>query len=410
MHIFPIENEVVTPISTPSPVKTAVLIVAAGRGQRFGGGLAKQYRDLLGKPVLVRTLETFLNHQAVGTVQVVIGAGDDDLYAEITPPHDKLLPPVTGGATRQDSVRLGLERLAGNQPEQVLIHDGARPFADEQLIDRLIAALKNVSGAYAAIPVADTLRRHAQDGSTVETVDRTGLWQAQTPQAFRFDAILKAHRGAAGDALTDDVAVAEQAGLSIAMVEGSRRNFKITTQADLEMAEMYLSTGGNATGLEVRTGFGYDVHRFEPGESVTLCGVAVPHDHKLKGHSDADVGMHAVTDALLGAIGAGDIGTHFPPSDATWKDAASQVFLSHADRLLKDRGGRIVNADITLICEAPKIGPHRAAMLKALSGILGLDSARISVKATTTEKLGFTGRGEGIAAQAVVTVELPRGD
>ncbi|MBT7944472.1 MAG: 2-C-methyl-D-erythritol 2,4-cyclodiphosphate synthase, partial [Alphaproteobacteria bacterium] len=282
---------------------------------------------------------------------------------------------------------------------RVLVHDAARPMVDHGVISRVLAALQTSPGAVPALAVADTLKRG--DGEMVETtVERAGLWRAQTPQGFRFDDILKAHRQAVGEELTDDAAVAERAGLAVAMVEGAEDNFKVTEADDLQRAERMIGGG------DVRTGFGFDVHRFEDGDHVTLCGVAVAHDFALEGHSDADVGLHAVTDALLGAIGAGDIGAHFPPTDPQWKGAASDVFLRHAGELLSAQGGRISNLDVTLICEAPKIGPHREAMTNRISEILEISRDRVSVKATTTERLGFTGRGEGIAAQAVVTVVL----
>jgi 2-C-methyl-D-erythritol 4-phosphate cytidylyltransferase/2-C-methyl-D-erythritol 2,4-cyclodiphosphate synthase len=310
--------------------------------------------------------------------------------------------PVPGGALRQDSVRHGLESLSDIEPEKVLIHDGARPFVEAGLISDVLDALTDNDGAIAALPVTDTLKR-AEHGHIAATLDRTGLWHAQTPQGFRYRAIRDAHRQLAGQDLTDDAAVAETAGLTVRLVPGSDDNLKITSAGDLDRAERLLAA---RAGIE-RVGFGFDVHRFEPGDEVMLCGIAVPHDARLAGHSDADVGLHAVTDALLGAIAAGDIGSHFPPNDPQWRGADSSVFVGRAVELIGARGGDIVHVDVTLICERPKIGPHRAHMVERLASLLGVPPNRVSVKATTTEGLGFTGRGEGIAAQAVATVRLP---
>jgi 2-C-methyl-D-erythritol 4-phosphate cytidylyltransferase/2-C-methyl-D-erythritol 2,4-cyclodiphosphate synthase len=314
---------------------------------------------------------------------------------------------VTGGATRQRSVLNGLEALAEEAPEIVVIHDAVRPLVSPQTIGRTIDAVTTgvADGAVACMPVVDTLKR-AEGGRITGTVDRLDLWRAQTPQTFRFEPLLAAHRAVAalGDseetALTDDVAVAERAGLEIAMVEGEERNFKITTQDDLDRVRREL-----APRLETRTGTGFDVHAFGPGDAVTLGGITIPHTHSLVGHSDADVALHALTDALLGAVAAGDIGQFFPPSDPQWKGAASERFLRHAADLIAREGGRIVNVDITLICEQPRIGPYREKMRARIAAILDIASHRVGVKATTTEKLGFTGRGEGIAVQAVASVE-----
>ena len=374
------------------------MVVGAGEGRRFGGEVPKQYQELSGQAILRRSLMAFLEHPEVTAVQAVINPGHHDLYKDAV--RGLSLPaPVNGGRTRQESVALGLESLAGDPPGCVLIHDAARPLVDPGVVSRVLAALEASPGAVPALAVADTLKRG--DGNFVETtVDRSGLWRAQTPQGFRYDDILAAHRKAAGEELTDDAAVAERAGLAVAMVEGAEDNFKVTEPEDLKRAEQTLGGG------DIRTGFGFDVHRFGDGDHVTLCGVAIPYGFGLEGHSDADVGLHAVTDALMGAIGAGDIGAHFPPSDPQWKGAPSDVFLRHAGELLAARGGRIGNLDITLICEEPKIGPHREAMTARIADILQISSDRVSVKATTTERLGFTGRGEGIAAQAVATVSL----
>ncbi len=381
--------------------KVVVLVVAAGRGRRFGGDVPKQYLDLAGRPVLRHSLAAFAANPEIDAVRAVIHPDDRQLY-DAAAAGLGLGEPVPGGAQRQDSVRLGLESLAELDPDIVLIHDGARPFADAGTIGRVIAAMKDHPGAIPAVPVADTLKR-GQDGMIAGTVDRAGLWRAQTPQGFRFADILAAHRAAAGRELTDDAAVLEAAGRPVALVMGSEDNVKITTTADLERARRAFAGPG-----ETRTGSGYDVHRFAPGDRVWLCGVPVPHDSALEGHSDADVAQHALTDAILGAIAAGDIGRHFPPTDPRWKGAASHLFLSHAAGLVAGLGGRIVNVDVTIVCERPKVGPHRAAMQARLAEILGVAQDRVSVKATTTEGLGFAGRREGIAAQAVATVWLPR--
>lgn len=374
------------------------LVVAAGRGRRFGGERPKQYLALGGRPIIRRAVECFLNHPRVDDVLAVIHPDDRALFARATEGLD-LLAPVTGGDSRQDSVRLGLESLAGRPPERVLIHDAARPFAEAAMISRVLDALETAPGAIPALPVGDTLKR-GQDGLVTGTVERQGLWRAQTPQGFRYADIARAHGGLAGTALTDDAAVAEKAGLPVRLVPGSEDNLKITTDDDLARARRLI-------GGETRTGFGFDAHRFGPGDHVMLCGVSIPHSAGLAGHSDADVGLHALTDALLGAIGAGDLGLHFPSTGAEWKDAQSDIFLRKAADLIAGRGGAVANIDVTIVCEAPKVGPHRDAMRRRIADILGLDAGRVSVKATTTDGLGFTGRGEGIAAQAVATVHLP---
>ncbi|HXC54029.1 MAG TPA: bifunctional 2-C-methyl-D-erythritol 4-phosphate cytidylyltransferase/2-C-methyl-D-erythritol 2,4-cyclodiphosphate synthase [Rhizomicrobium sp.] len=379
----------------------AVLIVAAGRGERAGGAVPKQYAPLLGKPMLRWTVEAFARHPRIGSILVTIGPDQDAAYADCVRGLD-LLPAITGGATRQESVRRGLEALAGTAPDFVLIQDGARPLASPALIDGVIAALE--AGSDAAVPllaVADTLKRN--DAGKWVTVPRDGLHRAQTPQGFRFAKILRAHRHYAAEDVTDDMALAERAGLHIAAVPGEDGNMKVTAPQDFARAEEHL----RARLGESRTGMGYDVHRFMPGDHVWLCGVKVPHDHALEGHSDADAGLHALTDAILGAIGAGDIGQHFPPSDERWRGAPSWKFLAHAASLVTDKGGAIVHCDVTVICERPKIGPHREAMRARIAEILRLDIARVAVKATTTEGLGFEGRREGLAAQAIATVRLP---
>lgn len=388
-------------------MQTAAIIVAAGRGTRLGADLPKQYLPLGGMPVLRHTVQAFLDHPAVDLVQVVCGTDDRQLYAMAVGDMD-LPPPVAGGATRQDSVRNGLEALAGRGCGKVLIHDAARPFVDAATIERVLAALETEAGALPCIPVVDSLKR-GDDGVVAGPVAREGLWRAQTPQGFRFDAILAAHRAAAGLALTDDVEVAQRAGLRVRIVDGAEANFKITTAEDLARARQALriasAPGG---GIDIRTGSGFDVHRYADGRPMIICGVTLPHPRGLLGHSDADVGLHAITDALLGAIAAGDIGDHFPPSEPRWKGEPSDTFLRFAADLVRRRGGTILSIDITIICEAPKIKPHRAAMQARIADIIGIVPARVSVKATTTEQLGFTGRGEGIAAQAVASVAMDR--
>jgi 2-C-methyl-D-erythritol 4-phosphate cytidylyltransferase/2-C-methyl-D-erythritol 2,4-cyclodiphosphate synthase len=381
----------------------AAIIVAAGRGTRFGAPLPKQYLPLGGVPLLRRTLEAFACHPSIDLVRAVIHPDDRERY-DAAAAGLGLLPPVAGGATRQDSVRNGLESLAtGSPPERVLIHDAARPFAAAALIGDVVAALDEAPGAIAAIPIRDTVKRAAGGGNIVETLDRSALWRAQTPQGFRFADILAAHRDAAGSDLPDDAAVAERAGLGVRLVPASEENFKVTTSEDLDRAERLLATRLG----DIRTGQGFDVHAFGPGDHLWLCGLSVPHERGLVGHSDADVGLHALTDALLGAIGAGDIGVHFPPSDPQWRGAPSHRFLRHALELVRAMGGMVAHVDVTIICERPKVGPHRAAMAARIAEILQLERGRVSVKATTTERLGFAGRGEGIAAQAVATVRLP---
>ncbi len=386
---------------------TIAIIVAAGRGSRAGAGGPKQYRDLAGKAVIAWTAEVFLSHPKIDAARVIIHRDDHGEYERAMGAllgHEKLLPPVTGGAERQDSVRLGLQSLEELAPARVLIHDAARPFIDAETIARVVDSLDAEDGAIAALPVFDTLKRAS--GDAVETtVSRDALWRAQTPQGFRFGKILAAHRAAEGKVLTDDAAVAEAAGLIVKLVAGSPDNMKITQAEDFGMAELIL--GRKTSHMEYRTGHGFDVHAFEDGSAVVICGVEIPHEKKLKGHSDADVGMHALTDAIFGALGEGDIGDHFPPSDPQWKGAPSRTFLEKARDLVAERNGKITHCDVTLMCEAPKIGPHREKMRSALAEILQIDAARISVKATTTEELGFTGRREGIAAMATATIALP---
>jgi 2-C-methyl-D-erythritol 4-phosphate cytidylyltransferase / 2-C-methyl-D-erythritol 2,4-cyclodiphosphate synthase len=377
------------------------LVVAAGRGTRLKGAQPKQYLALGGKPLLRYAVEALSTHRAVSGVRVVYHPEDQALYDAALAGLD-LLPPVAGGAARQDSVRLGLESLASLAPERVLIHDAARPFLDAGVIDRVVAALDDADGALPVLAMSDTVKRGA-DGLVSETLDRAALWRAQTPQGFRYQAILAAHRACAGGDLPDDAAVAERAGLAVRLVAGLEENFKVTTEDDLLRAERLVA----ARRGDVRTGQGFDVHAFGPGDHVWLCGVRVPHHQALEGFSDADVGLHAATDAILGALGAGDIGVHFPPGDPRWRGAPSHLFLAHAATLVAQAGGVIAHIDVTLVCERPRIAPHRDAMVRRIAEILTLEPCRVSVKATTTEGLGFTGRSEGIAASAIATVRLP---
>ena len=379
------------------------VVVAGGRGTRARTSRPKQYTSLAGLPVLRHTVTALTDHPQIDAVQVVIGENDRDLYEEAVRGLPKMLPPVTGGDSRQASVKNGLRALKDHEPQHVLIHDGARPFVSEETISGVLRALHQAEGAIAALPVSDTLKRANDAMGIEETVSREGLWRAQTPQGFRFEAILAVHEDAAPDSATDDACLMEERGIHVAIVPDTPTNFKLTYKEDFDLAERLL-----AGATETRTGMGYDVHAFEPGEAVILGGVSIPHDRKLKGHSDADVALHALTDALLGAIGDGDIGTHFPPSDEKWRGAPSHLFVEHAAKRIADKGGQIVNIDLTIIAEAPKVGPHRAAIMEKIAGMLGLEPSRISVKATTTEGLGFTGRKEGIAAQALATIRIGR--
>jgi 2-C-methyl-D-erythritol 4-phosphate cytidylyltransferase/2-C-methyl-D-erythritol 2,4-cyclodiphosphate synthase len=380
--------------------RTVALLVAAGSGSRAGGGIPKQYRTLAGKALIAHAVEG-LRHEAIDELLVAIGAGQEAPFADALAGAGPLPATVPGGAERQDSVRAGLEAIAAaGGAERVLIHDAARPFLPQAVVDRLLAALDGAPGAVPVLPVVDTL---AEAGAALgPAVPREALVRVQTPQAFRFDAILAAHRAWAGPAATDDAQVARAAGHEVATVAGDALLDKLTYEADFARAEARL-----AAGLVTRTGMGFDVHAFEPGDGIWLGGVRVPHGRGLKGHSDADVVLHAITDALLGAAGEGDIGQHFPPSDPQWRGAASARFVEHALGLIRARGGRIDHVDATLICEAPRLGPYRDAIRTSLAGLLRLPVARVSIKATTTERLGFTGRGEGIAAQAIATIRLP---
>src|SRR5215470_11275547 len=344
------------------------LVVAAGRGTRVGAAHPKQYLPVAGEPVLRHALRALASHPRINGARAVIHPDDRARYDSAALGID-LLSPVPGGAQRQDSVRLGLESLVEIDPDVVAIHDGARPFVDAALVNRVLDAVEHVPGAIPALPVADTIKR-GRDALIVETVDRSQLWRAQTPQAFRFREILAAHRAARGLDLSDDAAVAERVGLAVSLVMGSEGNLKVTSPDDIARAEaMMLARLG-----DVRTGQGFDVHPLGPGDHVWLCGVKVPHERALIGHSDADVGLHAITDAILGALGAGDIGQHFPPSDPKWRGAASDQFLRHAAALVAERGGRIAHVDVTLICERPKVSPHRPAMAARIAEILGVTS------------------------------------
>ncbi|OWY18562.1 bifunctional 2-C-methyl-D-erythritol 4-phosphate cytidylyltransferase/2-C-methyl-D-erythritol 2,4-cyclodiphosphate synthase [Thioclava sp. JM3] len=369
----------------------AIIIVAAGRGTRAGGETPKQWQSLAGQPVLAHTVAAF---EGIGRIVVVLHP--EDMARGVALFQGKVAL-CAGGASRDASVRNALEMLEGSGVEKVLIHDGARPLVSRAVIDGVLEALDSAQAAAPALPVSDALWT-GENGQVTGTQDRNGLYRAQTPQGFDFDAILSAHRAHPGGS-ADDVEVARAAGLSVAITRGSEDNLKITYPEDFARAERLLGDK-----MDIRLGHGYDVHAFEPGDHVTLCGVAVPHDKKLKGHSDADVGMHALTDAIYGALAEGDIGRHFPPSDPQWKGAASEIFLDHAVKLAEARGFRLGNADVTLICERPKIGPHATEMAQVLARIIGIEPGRISVKATTSERLGFTGREEGIAAIATATL------
>jgi len=393
-----------------APSSLAVLIVAGGRGSRAGEGLPKQYRPLLGKTVLARTIEAMHRAAPGATICVAIHADDRALYEECVaelPPaaREKLACPAIGGALRQDSVRNGLEALAGLAPDIVLIHDAARPFAGPDLVARAIDAARTHGAAVPGAPLADTVKEIDAAGFVVATPERARLRAVQTPQSFRFPLIREAHRLAAssGREFTDDAMIAEAAGHGVFVFEGDPANFKLTTPGDFLRAatEMFDALP------DIRVGQGYDVHAFAPGDRVWLGGVAIPHTHGLAGHSDADVLMHAVTDAILGALADGDIGKHFPPSDPQWKGAASAIFLEDACRRVRERGGMIAHVDATIACELPKIGPHRDAIRESLAQIMGMDAGRVAIKATTTERLGFTGRREGMAALAMATVRLP---
>lgn len=389
--------------------RVAVILLAAGQGNRAGGAVAKQYRLLAGKSVIALNLQAF-SSDAVGAADglliqpVIADGGADDFQAARG--AFSTLPPVPGGVTRQQSVLAGLEALAPHHPDLVLIHDAARPLLTAALIARAIDAAASSGAALPVMPVVDTIKSMDAQGRVGATIERMHLRIAQTPQAFRFTSILDAHRQAASAGrtdFTDDAALAEWAGLTVTTFEGEAWNMKLTHPDDFAKAEAHLV----AQLADIRTGQGFDVHAFAPGDHVMLCGVRITHDRGLSGHSDADAGLHALVDAILGALAEGDIGAHFPPSDMRWKGASSDQFLQHAVARVSARGGMIAHLDVTLICEAPKIGPHRDAMREAIARIARVPLHRVAVKATTSEKLGFTGRGEGIAALACATIRLP---
>jgi len=377
--------------------ETVALIVAAGQGLRAGGSMPKQFAPLAGKPMLAHSHAALSNHPAIDRVLVAIGEGQENELAAALGPVEFTI----GGASRRESVRNGLQALAGNAPARVLIHDAARPFLPAAVIDRLVAALDDHAGAIPVLPVADTL---AKGGELLgDIVSRDGLHRVQTPQAFDFATAYAVHRDWSGDAEpSDDAQMVRAAGHDVTLVAGDPRLEKVTHPADFAAAE-----ARHAATMRVRSAQGFDVHRFAEGEQLWLGGALIPSPFGLSGHSDADVALHAITDALLGTIGAGDIGMHFPPSDPQWRGAASGRFLQHAAGLVEARGGIIDFVDLTLICEAPKIGPHRETIRASIAALLGLSPENVSVKATTTERLGFTGRGEGMAAQAIATIRLP---
>ncbi len=387
----------------------AAVIVAAGRGERAGGDVPKQYRDIAGEPMIRPTLAAFLDHPAIGAVQPVINPADDAVYRAATADMKKLLPPAPGGETRQASVRAGLEALAPRTPELVLIHDAARPFLSTNLISRAVSAGKASGAAVPAVAVADTVKRIDADDLIAETLDRSRLRMVQTPQVFAFDLIIAAHRRAAAAGIgnfTDDAALAEWAGHRVSVFDGEAGNVKVTTSDDFARAEiMHL-----ASLSDVRTGNGFDVHAFADGDHVMLGGVRIAHNRGVTGHSDADVALHALVDAILGTLAEGDIGAHFPPGDPQWKGAASERFLSFACERVRARRGMIAHLDVTVVCETPRVSPHRDAMRARIAAIAGIPVARVAVKATTSEKLGFTGRGEGIVTMATATVRLPWSD
>ena len=389
----------------PTPNRTAVIIVAAGRGPRAGPGGPKQYRTLGGRSVISRAMAAFCGHPQVAAVQPVVNPDDIAIFNQAVG-NIRALAPVNGGATRQASVRAGLEALVATAPDIVLIHDAARPFANDALIARAIEAATKTGAAVPVIPVTDTIKQVDAHGHVDATPERAKLRIAQTPQAFRYDVILEAHRRAARegrDDFTDDAALAEWAGLTVATFEGDPANMKLTTPEDFAREEARL---GAMLG-DIRTGTGYDVHAFGDGDHLMLCGVRVPHNRGFLAHSDGDVGLHALVDAILGALADGDIGSHFPPSDPQWKGAASDKFLVYAMERVKARGGRVAHLEVTMICERPKIGPLRDTMRARIDEITGLPLSRVAVKATTSERLGFTGREEGIAAMAVASLDLP---
>ena len=385
--------------------QVAAVVVAAGQGLRAGGEIPKQFRRIAGETLLERALSAFAEAPDVTFVQPVIRPDDVDLVRRLTDGMN-VLEPVAGGATRQASVRAGLEALVACTPDIVLIHDAARPFASASLITRAIAAAEKTGAAIPALPVTDTVKRIDSTGTIEATLDRNSIRLVQTPQAFAFPALFDAHRRALAQGrndFTDDAALAEWAGIKVSVFAGEPGNIKFTTPEDFARAEAIQSAGLG----DVRTGSGLDVHAFGPGDHVTLGGIRIPHVQALTGHSDADVALHALTDAILGALADGDIGAHFPPSDPQWRGASSDRFLTFAVERVRARGGRIAHLDLTIVCEAPRIGEHRDRMRANIANLAGIGIDRVGVKATTSEKLGFTGRGEGIAAYATATIRLP---
>ena len=384
----------------------AVIVVAAGRGERAGASTPKQYRPIGGEPMIRAALRAFLAHPRIDFVQPVINPNDRDTYEHAIAGLKDLLPPVAGGVTRQASVLAGLEALASCRPGLVLIHDAARPFVSAALIDRAIGAGRTCGAAVPGVALADTVKSIDESATVTETLNRSTLRIVQTPQAFAFNLILEAHRRAAAalhESFTDDAALAEWAGQRVSVFEGEAANLKVTTADDFTRAEMTRF----AVLSDVRTGNGFDVHAFAEGDHVMLAGIRVPHSRGVMGHSDADVALHALVDAILGALAEGDIGVHFPPSDPQWKGAASDRFLAFACERVRKRGGLIAHLDVTVVCEAPRISPHRDAMRARIAGIADVPIDRVAVKATTSEKLGFAGRGEGIFAKATATIRLP---
>lgn len=391
------------------PKKTAVLIVAAGSGERVGGDIPKQYQMVNGKTLLERSITRFSEHPEIEHIFVVIKPEHLPLYSQI--PVTKQLPaPIPGGNVRQDSVRLGLNAIAELNPDIVLIHDAARIFPSKELISRVIHTALKSGAAIPVLPLTDTVKQ-VSDSVIKATLDRSELVGVQTPQGFAFSDILGLHNRFAGDSLSDDASLFEKAGHTVHTVAGEDSNFKITTPNDLKRAENMLNKE-----METRVGIGFDTHKLIEHDSTTikgkgvvkLCGVSVPHDKRLEGHSDADVGYHALVDAILGALGAGDIGIHFPPTDPQWRGADSSRFVLYAQQLVHKRNATIVNVDMTFICERPKISPYHSAMIENISHLMNLDKSRINIKATTTERMGFTGRGEGIAAQAIASLKVPQ--
>ncbi|MCF6326686.1 MAG: bifunctional 2-C-methyl-D-erythritol 4-phosphate cytidylyltransferase/2-C-methyl-D-erythritol 2,4-cyclodiphosphate synthase [Devosiaceae bacterium] len=406
----------------PSKLKIGIIVAAAGSGTRaarHSEDLPKQYRRIDGVAVLARTINALLDMNIIDWVLPVIGADHKDFYQQLKLENNKLLPPVTGGKDRQTSSLAGLEALKSQNPDLVLIHDGARPFVTKDLVERVCDALtkqKNsntTTGILPAVNPTDAIKT-SPDGKNIEkALDREKLWAAQTPQGFYFNQILKAHQKAKNhpDRFSDDSALAEWAGLKVNLLEGEPDNFKITINSDFLRAEAMLNQNRiTKTQMETRVGSGLDIHQFEPGNSVRLGGIEIPHDRSLKGHSDADAALHVLTDALLGALAEGDIGTHFPPSENKWKGEPSDTFLRFAADRIAKRGGRIVHLDLTIICEKPKITPHAKKMRQNIANICSIDVGRISIKATTSESMGFIGRGEGLMAMASATIEIPRVD